>query len=478
MKEIVINNHLPEFKPGDIFNKRYQIESSFLRVKMSEVYDVIDIKTKEKVRLQILNKNLKQNERSLLMPGVKIEDNLLVKSRVKRTDTAEIYNVINTEDGTESTVLIRPSAYTVFNQLEHKALVNDTYLSMKNAFSITKDLNDERIVKIKEQGSYKNYYYLIHEFKEGVSLRNYIRSRKIGKQVPLQESIDITYLLAKTLKFLHDKKIGLYSLYPESVIVNEEGEISIWRFDEAFCLDGTKSKPLRMFKHRILNNLVEPYNSKEILENETADLREDIHLLGALAFELVYGHEPLKMRKGIPNNRLYVIGKDYNLPDWYSKFLIRSTEDNPTLRYQTIDEVMDLFNVNLASLTDKILIQRVEKKEAYFQKLEGNDCVEDIMKMSGVDDSIKHIISMSKELVEILENSVKEKISKESSVLLFETESALRSIAYRDLKIINKFHIKFHKILKLIKQPNGEDTDEWTTEILKTLIESEGYNYV
>ena len=177
----------------------------------------------------------------------------------------------------------------------------------------------------KHIGNYENddYFIVVREFVEGVTLDRYVTENKLSDN----DKLSICDKLADILIYLHnqEKPVIHRDIKPENIIVKENGDIFLIDFDIARTYKNEKETDTVFFGTKV-------YAPPEQYGFEQTDQKSDIYSFGRLMHYMFYG-DPKKEEVTIDKRIKTVIDK--------------CTSFSPTDRYSSMKDVKnDLSNNN------------------------------------------------------------------------------------------------------------------------------------
>lgn len=176
---------------------------------------------------------------------------------------------------------------------------------------LQKKLEHPNIIKVYGGGKFNDLLLMFAEYVDGKSLRMVIQE----KEILLKKIIYILTEVGKALSYLHRKGIIHNDIKPENIIVSKN-------FDVIKLTDfGYAEKLCRFLKYPSLPGGTEKYMAPERKKGKGYyDFRSDIYSLGRVLEELL--HEEIES------------------PEIY-EIIIKATHNDPSKRYQTIDEFIE-----------------------------------------------------------------------------------------------------------------------------------------
>lgn len=147
-------------------------------------------------------------------------------------------------------------------------------------------LNHKNIVKAYSVGDYKGRPYLLLEYVEGDTLKDYIAQR--GRLSPT-EAVGLACQILDALQEAHSQGIIHRDIKPQNVIVNSRGEAKLADFGIAREV----SAETRTFDGKNVLGSVH-YISPEQAQGQTAGAESDLYSVGVTLYELLTGDVPFK----------------------------------------------------------------------------------------------------------------------------------------------------------------------------------------
>jgi WD40 repeat protein/serine/threonine protein kinase len=174
----------------------------------------------------------------------------------------------------------------------------------------------ENIVVIHEVGEHKGEPYMVLEYLEGQTLRQWLREHAAAAgehaPVPAGRAVELMLPVVRALTYAHERGIVHRDLKPENVILTRAGTIKVLDFGiakllSAFSHDGEGSDgvpdsmgdvdservsgPAGVQSSALIGTL--PYMSPEQMNAGVIDHRSDVWATGIMLFELVTGRHPI-----------------------------------------------------------------------------------------------------------------------------------------------------------------------------------------
>ncbi len=158
-------------------------------------------------------------------------------------------------------------------------------------------LNHPNILVIYEIGEYKNSHFIVSEFVEGETLREWMR----GKVSALSEILDIALQITAALNAAHASGIVHRDIKPENVMLREDGLVKVLDFGLAKLIEKPAANPDLEARTIVQSDTnagmilgTPTYMSPEQARGKPIDKRTDLWSCGVVLYELLTGKPPFK----------------------------------------------------------------------------------------------------------------------------------------------------------------------------------------
>ena len=139
------------------------------------------------------------------------------------------------------------------------------------------------IVSIYDVGEDGDIYYIVMEYVEGMTLKQYIQK---NDPIPIETAIDIMKQITAAISHAHQNGIIHRDIKPQNILMDHNGHIKITDFGIAIALSATNITQT----NAVLGSV--HYLSPEQARGGMANKKSDIYSLGIVMFELFTGRLP------------------------------------------------------------------------------------------------------------------------------------------------------------------------------------------
>lgn len=208
----------------------------------------------------------------------------------------------------------------------------------REANAVTK-LSHNNIVSIYGVENEENFYYLILEYIDGMTLKDYMLK---NENIPLETVINIIKQIADALFHAHKNGIIHRDIKPQNILLTNNLTCKITDFGISRAYGDTTLTQTNQMLGTVY------YLSPEQARGNIATAQSDIYSLGILMFELLTGKIPFKgesavaialkhLQEDLPNIDKY----RSNVPQSVKNIILKCTMKNPNDRYLSAKELSD-----------------------------------------------------------------------------------------------------------------------------------------
>ena len=199
-------------------------------------------------------------------------------------------------------------------------------------------LSHPNIVKIYDVSYGDNLQYIVMEYVEGITLKEYIEQQ--GK-LDIREAIYFITQILRALQHAHDKGIVHRDIKPQNILLISDGTIKVTDFGIARF---SRSETRTMTEGAIGSV---HYISPEQAKGSITDAKTDLYSAGVVLYEMLTGKLPFQSDNAVSVALMQlqkdpVMPRDINpeIPIGLEQIVIRAMQKNPNDRYQSASEML------------------------------------------------------------------------------------------------------------------------------------------
>lgn len=194
------------------------------------------------------------------------------------------------------------------------------------------------IVSIFDFGYDQGYHYIVMEYIDGITLKQYIND---NAPLDYKDALAIAYQICDALSAAHDKKIVHRDIKPHNIMITADRRIKVTDFGIARASDGSTMTA----DNDILGSV--HYISPEQAKGAPVDGKSDLYSVGVVMYEMLTGRVPFESESPVAVamrhiNDAPVKPSEYNLEITSSieKMVLKSIAKDITGRYQSAQDFM------------------------------------------------------------------------------------------------------------------------------------------
>jgi eukaryotic-like serine/threonine-protein kinase len=195
------------------------------------------------------------------------------------------------------------------------------------------------IVSVYDVGEEDDIYYIVMEYVEGMTLKQYIQQHY---PISVEKSLDIMGQLASAISHAHQNHIIHRDIKPHNILLDHSGNVKITDFGIAMALTSTSITQT----NSVLGSV--HYLSPEQARGGMATRKSDIYSLGIVMFELLTGRLPFSGESAVAIALKHLqtetpSPKRWNssIPQSVENIILKSTAKDPFMRYDSVEEMAE-----------------------------------------------------------------------------------------------------------------------------------------
>lgn len=193
------------------------------------------------------------------------------------------------------------------------------------------------IVNIYDVGEENDLYYIVMEYVDGQTLKQYIQQ---NSPLRVEEALEIMRQLTSAISHAHQNHIVHRDIKPQNILVDRVGNVKITDFGIAMALSATSITQT----NSVLGSV--HYLSPEQARGGMANKKSDIYSLGIVMFELLTGRLPFSGEsavsialKHLQSETPSVRRWNPNTPQSVENIVLKATAKDSFHRYNSVDEM-------------------------------------------------------------------------------------------------------------------------------------------
>ncbi|WHY68667.1 Stk1 family PASTA domain-containing Ser/Thr kinase [Neobacillus sp. SuZ13] len=198
-------------------------------------------------------------------------------------------------------------------------------------------LTHPNIVSIYDVGEEDSLYYIVMEYVNGQTLKQYINQHA---SLRVEKALDIMMQLTSAISHAHQNHIIHRDIKPHNILIDRNGNVKITDFGIAMALSATSITQT----NSVLGSV--HYLSPEQARGGMANRKSDIYSLGIVMFEILTGRLPFSGEsavsialKHLQSETPSVRRWNSNIPQSVENIVLKATAKDPFHRYNSVDEM-------------------------------------------------------------------------------------------------------------------------------------------
>lgn len=256
--------------------------------------------------------------------GKKLDGRYEITELIGVGGMAEVYKGVDVIDN-------KPVAIKI---LKKEYAENEEFLRrFRNESKAIAVLSHPNIVKIYDVGFSDKLQYIVMEYIDGITLKEYIESEKV---LTWKDTVHFVIQILRALQHAHDKGIVHRDIKPHNIMMFNDGTIKVMDFGIAkFAREEGKTAT-----DQAIGSV--HYISPEQASGAVTDAKSDIYSVGAMMYEMLSGRKPFDsdnpvaiavMHMHDTPERPRAINPD--IPDGLEEIVLKAMEKAPEDRYNT-----------------------------------------------------------------------------------------------------------------------------------------------
>lgn len=270
--------------------------------------------------------------------GKKLDGRYEITELIGVGGMADVYKAVDVMEDREVAVKI----------LKPEFAENEEFLRrFRNESKAIAVLSHPNIVKIYDVGFSDEIQYIVMEYIDGITLKEFIEQQGVLKW---KDALHFVTQILRALQHAHDKGIVHRDIKPQNIMLFTDGTIKVMDFGIARFsrIDG------KTLSDKTIGSV--HYISPEQARGDITDERSDIYSVGAMLYEMLTGHKPFDGENPVAIALKHmqddlVMPRDImpSIPEALEEIVIHAMEKEPVSRYQSAADMIrdiDTFKLN------------------------------------------------------------------------------------------------------------------------------------
>ena len=198
-------------------------------------------------------------------------------------------------------------------------------------------LSHENIVNIYDVGEEDDIYYMVMEYVEGLTLKEYIQ--RYGP-ITIEDSIEIMSQITSAIEHAHVNHIVHRDIKPQNILIDKNRTVKVTDFGIALALTATSLTQT----NSVLGSV--HYLSPEQARGGMANRKSDIYSLGIVFYEMLTGKIPFNGQSAVSIALKHLEAQMPSMREWdplipqsLENIVLKATTKDPFHRYQRVADI-------------------------------------------------------------------------------------------------------------------------------------------
>lgn len=224
--------------------------------------------------------------------------------------------------------------------LKDEFLGNEEFIRrFKNESKAIAVLSHPNIVKVYDVSFGDRIQYIVEEFIDGITLKEYLDQQK---EIKWKEAIHFTVQILRALQHAHSKGVVHRDIKPQNIMLLQDGTIKVTDFGIA------------RFSHSETRTMTDKaigsvhYIAPEQARGDITDEKADLYSVGVMLYEMLTGRLPFEADNAVSVAIMQLQAdpkppKEINpaIPDGLEEITLKAMQKNPAQRYQSAAEMLN-----------------------------------------------------------------------------------------------------------------------------------------
>jgi len=205
-------------------------------------------------------------------------------------------------------------------------------------------LNHPNIVKVLDVGFGERLQYIVMEYIDGITLKEYLDQRK---DIRWKEAVHFTMQILRALQHAHDKGIVHRDIKPQNIMLLSDGTIKVTDFGIARLTRNEIKSPSE--GNKAIGSV--HYISPEQARGEITDEKTDLYSVGIMLYEMLTGCLPFEADNAVSVAIMQMQSEakaphliNEEIPEGLEQITLKAMQKDTAKRYQSAAEMLSDFD--------------------------------------------------------------------------------------------------------------------------------------
>lgn len=264
----------------------------------------------------------------MIQPGVILSERYKIIEKIGTGGMSDVYKA-------KCTKLNRFVAIKILK--DELRLDKNFVAKFKTEAQAAASLSHHNIVNVYDVGFDQNMYYIVMEYVEGITLKQYIKEKGY---LPVEEMTRLALQIASGIEHAHQNNIIHRDIKPQNIIISKDGTAKVTDFGIA------KAATTATIAVGNITGSVH-YFSPEQARGGYSDGKSDIYSLGITMFEMITGQLPFEGDSSISVALLHIQEEmkkpsliRTDIPQSIEDIILKCTQKKAEKRYKSMNELI------------------------------------------------------------------------------------------------------------------------------------------
>lgn len=261
--------------------------------------------------------------------GIRLDGRYELTELVGEGGMANVYRAIDVLDNRMVAVKILKKEYSESEEFQRR---------FRNESKAIAVMSHPNIVKIYDMGFSERVQYIVMEFIDGITLKDYIDSEKV---LNWKDAVHFVIQILRALQHAHNRGIVHRDIKPQNIMLLTDGTIKVMDFGIAkFAREESRTAT-----DQAIGTV--HYISPEQARGDVIDAKSDIYSIGIMFYEMLTGCKPFDTDNPVSIAVMHMQNVaerprniNPNIPSGLEEIIMHAMEKDASKRYQSASEMI------------------------------------------------------------------------------------------------------------------------------------------